>query len=86
MQIVVKAKPKAKKECVELLSKPTLNFEDTEPEPDIYKVSVKGPPVGGKANEAIIKALAKYFNVSNSKVILISGSSSKHKIFDILEL
>lgn len=84
MRIIVKAKPNAKKEHVELLSKLTLNFDNTIPEPDVYKVLVKEPPVGGRANEAITKALAKHFNISSSKVILISGDFSKQKIFDIL--
>lgn len=86
MRIIVKAKPKAKKEIVELLSKPTLNFEGIDPEPDVYKVLVKEPPIGGQANEAIIKALAKHFNKPSSKVILISGTISKQKIFDILDI
>lgn len=48
-----------------------------------YKVSVKEAPVGGQANEAIIKALAEYFDTAPSRVNLISGQTSKQKIFEI---
>jgi uncharacterized protein YggU (UPF0235/DUF167 family) len=41
------------------------------------------PPVHGRANAAISKALANYFKVSSSQVRLISGFSSKQKVFEI---
>lgn len=83
MRIVVKAKPSAREEKVELMTQPTLNLGTTKTEPDIYKVSVKEPPVDGKANEAIIKALAKHFKTTRSNIKLISGQTSRKKIFDI---
>lgn len=83
MKIFVKAKPKARVEKVELLSQEALNFDGKKGEPAIYKVSVKEPPVGGRANQAIIKALANYFDVSLSGVKLISGHSSRLKVFEI---
>lgn len=83
MKILVKAKPKAREEKVELVSQETLQFDNGKLEMAIYKVSVKEAPVGGKANEAIIKALANYFEVSVSRVNLITGHSSKQKIFEI---
>jgi uncharacterized protein YggU (UPF0235/DUF167 family) len=46
---------------------------------------VKEPPVGGKANDAVIKALAEYFEVSKSQVVLAKGGSSKNKIFEIIK-
>lgn len=49
-----------------------------------FKVSVKEPPIQGKANVAIAKALAEYFKVSNSQIKLVSGLSSKQKVFEIL--
>jgi hypothetical protein len=44
---------------------------------------VKEPPIRGKANRAIINVLADYFNVSVSQVVLLSGFSSREKIFNI---
>lgn len=84
MRIIVKAKSLAKKEKIERIGQPKFIFENEEAELDIYKVWVKEPPIGGQANEAITKAIAKHFNISSSKVILISGDFSKQKIFDIL--
>jgi len=46
-------------------------------------VAIKEPPIQGKANAAIIKALAAHFNIPPSAVQLISGFSSKQKIFNI---
>jgi uncharacterized protein YggU (UPF0235/DUF167 family) len=83
MKIIVKAKTKAKVDKVERLKQPTLNLEQ-EKEIPIYKVSVKEAPVAGKANEAIIRALAEYFEVAKGKIKLISGQTSKQKLFEIL--
>lgn len=71
MNIFVQAKPAAKKEEIE-------KIDDTH-----FKVSVKEPPVRGLANMAIRRALADYYSVSAGKVSLISGFSSKTKIFEI---
>ncbi|MEK9157866.1 MAG: DUF167 domain-containing protein [Patescibacteria group bacterium] len=83
MRIIVKAKPSAREEKVELMTQPTLSLGNPKPEPDIYKVSVKEPPVDGKANEAITKALAKYFNIPILNIRLVSGQTSRRKVFDI---
>ena len=50
---------------------------------DYYTVFIKELPVEGRANDAVIKALAEYFNVSRSQVTLVSGAVSKIKVFDI---
>ncbi len=71
MKIFVKAKPSAKEEKIEKIDE--INFI----------VSVKEPPKDGKANKAIIKAIAAYFNIAPSCVNLISGFSSKQKVFEI---
>lgn len=71
MKIFVKAKPNAKEEKVKKISETH------------FVVSVKEPPVQGRANEAIVKALAGYFGVASSRVKLISGFSSGQKIFEI---
>ncbi|MFA6338850.1 MAG: DUF167 domain-containing protein [Candidatus Paceibacterota bacterium] len=85
MKIIVKAKTNSKEEKVERISQPSLGFEDTKSELVVYKVKVKEPPVDGKANTAIIKALAKYFDIAPSRVSLVSGQSSKQKVFEIVE-
>jgi len=71
MKIFVKAKPKAKIEKVE-------KVDDVH-----FVVAVKEPPVKGKANRAIASRLAEHFGVPVSGVTLISGFSSKSKVFEV---
>lgn len=46
-------------------------------------VHLKSPPVDGKANQELIKILAKKFNVPKSYVSIKSGVSSRHKLIEI---
>lgn len=71
MKIFVKVKPKAKKEKVDMLSK--TNF----------KVQVKESPEKGRANEAVLRALADYFGTAKSNIRIISGSTSKLKVIEL---
>lgn len=82
MKIVVKAKSNAKKQEVIRISQDSLPFSLGEEIPT-YKVSVKELPMQGKANEAIIRALAQYFSIAPSLLELVSGASSKTKVFNI---
>ncbi len=45
----------------------------------VLKVRIAAPPVDGAANEALIKLLAKHFNVSKSSISIVSGDSSRNK-------
>lgn len=72
MKIFVKAKPGAKKESVEKISENT------------FLVSVKERPEKGRANYAILKAVAAYFKIPVSRIIIVSGASSRNKIIKIL--
>lgn len=47
------------------------------------KVRITAPPIDGKANQHLIKFLAKQFKVSKSQVELISGESARGKRFKI---
>jgi hypothetical protein len=71
MRIFVKSKPGAREEKVEKVDEKN------------YVVAVKEPPEKGKANQAIAKALAKYFKVSFVDIILVSGGTSRQKVFDV---
>lgn len=46
-------------------------------------VWVNEPPIDGRANAAIINALAKHFAVDRNNIILTSGEKSKNKVFEI---
>ena len=48
-----------------------------------FEICVKEPPIKGRANVAIIEALAKHFKVPLSKVRLVSGFSSRQKVLEI---
>lgn len=48
-----------------------------------YSVWVRAKPADGKANEAVIKALAEHFGIAKSRIVLLKGQTSKQKIFEI---
>lgn len=49
-----------------------------------FVVYVRELAVEGKANEAVVKILAKHFGVPKSKVRLVVGHKSKIKHFEII--
>lgn len=71
MKIFARVKPKAKEDKV-------IKLSDTN-----FKVWVKAAPEKGKANRAVIKTLAGYFNINQSDIEIISGSTSKLKIIEV---
>ena len=46
-------------------------------------VFTKSPAVEGKANESAVRLLANYYGVSKSRVRLVRGHTSKHKVFEV---
>lgn len=73
MRIEVSAKPRSMHDRIEKLS-------DTH-----YKVMVKEPPIGGRANRAIVKLLAEYFSVAEYQVKIVSGMTSREKVVEIMK-
>ncbi|RDB35029.1 MAG: DUF167 domain-containing protein [Spirobacillus cienkowskii] len=47
------------------------------------RVYVTAPPEDGKANDAVIKLIAKSFGVSKSSVSIIKGQTSREKVLEI---
>lgn len=72
MKIFVQAKPNARKEKIE-------KIDETH-----FTVAVREPPVNGLANAAIKKILAGHFKVAPSCARLVSGFSSRNKVFEII--
>jgi uncharacterized protein (TIGR00251 family) len=72
MKISVKVKPNAKQQNIEAIADGSL------------KISLKSPPIDGKANLELISLLAKYFKVSKSQVMIKSGQNNQSKIVEIL--
>jgi uncharacterized protein (TIGR00251 family) len=72
MKISVKVKANAKQQKIEAIADGSL------------KISLKSPPIDGKANLELISLLAKYFKVSKSQVMIKSGQNNQSKIVEIL--
>lgn len=47
------------------------------------KVRLTAPPVEGKANQLLIKQLAKWFGVPAARIEIVQGETAKHKIVRI---
>ena len=50
---------------------------------DSYKVWVSEPPVGGRANEAVLELLAETLALPRESVTLVSGGASRDKIVEL---
>ncbi len=72
MKIFVKAKPRARKEYIKKIDE------------SHFVVAVKEPAEKGKANATVIKAVADYFKVGQSRVRILSGKTSPRKVVEIL--
>lgn len=71
MKITVRVKPNAKETRVEKIDETHLI------------VSVTAPPQEGRANRAVILAIATYFDIAPSRVSIVSGLASRRKIIEI---
>jgi uncharacterized protein len=47
---------------------------------------LNAPALEGKANKAAVEFVSRYFGVSRSAVLMVSGEKSRHKIFQIVGL
>ena len=72
MKIFVKVKTKAKEEKIEKINK------------DRFIVWTKEIPQKGRANKAVLRLLADYFNIPISQLEITSGLGSKNKILSVL--
>ena len=50
---------------------------------DALKLKLQAQPIEGKANEALVRYLAKVLSVPRSTVVITHGLTSKHKLIDI---
>lgn len=71
MKIIVKTKPGAKEDKIEKVDEAN------------YVISVKEPPINGRANASLIKLLAEYFDISPSLIEIISGYMARVKVIEI---
>ena len=48
-----------------------------------FDISVKAPPVDGKANEQVIALIAEFLGTRKSSVTIIRGLTSKKKVVEV---
>lgn len=72
MRIHIKVKPNAYEEKIE-------KIDETH-----FVVAVKEPPQNGLANKGVCRAIARYFKVAQSTVVVKKGFTSKNKVIEIL--
>ena len=70
-KLLVKVKPNARENSIR-------QFED-----GTWIAEVKAPPKDGKANRALIKVIAKQFNVTKSQVSIKRGKSGRTKLIQL---
>jgi len=73
MRILVTVKPRAREKRVEKIDN------------GHFKVSVTAVPEGGRANDAVVDALAGYFSVAKSNIRIVLGKTAREKLIEITE-
>jgi uncharacterized protein (TIGR00251 family) len=63
---------------------PNAKSEEVVEQDTGYLVKVKGPPKDGKANKAVTEILAKHFMVPKDSVRIVSGSTGRNKVIEII--
>lgn len=71
MHIFIKAKPAAKEEFIRKIDEAH------------FVVAVKEPPRDGRANWAIERKVAEYFDLPPSRVNIVSGHRTRDKVLEI---
>lgn len=71
MRLTVKVKPNARKARVEQIDAST------------YRVAVTVPPEAGKANDAVIAALATHFRIAKSRITILRGTTGRTKLINV---
>lgn len=72
IKISIKVKPNSKQDLVEPAGE------------DRFVVRVKEKAVEGRANEAVVKLLAEYFDVPRNRIAVLRGMKSRDKVIEII--
>lgn len=73
--LAVRVTPRASKnEIVDILSDGTV------------KVHLTAPPIEGKANEALLKFLAKVLDVPIGKLEVVAGATGRDKLISVIDM
>jgi uncharacterized protein (TIGR00251 family) len=65
--------------------KPNSKTEEVSQEGGNFTIRVKEPAKEGKANQAVIKLLARHFGVCQSQVRILSGLTSRNKLIEVAQ-
>ena len=65
---------------------PRASRARVEEEPGLVRIWVTAPPEEGKANAAVLKALAKALGLAPSRLTLVRGAASRDKLFEIADI
>ena len=68
---------------IQVRVKPNSKAEEVGQEGEFFLVRVKEPAKEGRANRAVIRLVAQHFNVSQSRVRILSGFNSRNKIIEV---
>ena len=68
---------------LEIHAKPNSKKPGIEKKENLWIVRVKERAVDGKANQAIIEAVAKELSIAPSSIIMLRGFQSKFKLLEI---
>ena len=68
---------------IQVRVKPNSKTEEIGQEGKFFLVRVKEPAKEGRANRAVIRLVAQHFNVSQSRVRIVSGFNSRNKIIEV---
>jgi uncharacterized protein YggU (UPF0235/DUF167 family) len=88
MKIFVKAKPGAKQSYIKedpagLFDGNGKNGRPSAVPERRFVVAVTERAIQGRANDAIVRALAEYFHVPRAAVRIVAGTTAKEKIVEI---
>lgn len=70
---------------INIFCKPASKIDKAEWKDEVLHVKIKAKPVNGEANEALTKFLSEYFKIPASKITLLKGHTSKHKVVEITD-
>ncbi len=68
---------------IQVQVKPNSKSEEVSQEGDNFIVKVKEPPEKGRANQAVVRLLAKHFGVPQSQLKILSGFKSRSKVISV---
>jgi len=72
MRLHVRVTPRASRDAIE-------GFDES----GVLHIRVTAPPADGAANKAVIKLLASALGLAQRDVVLVSGVSSRLKVFEV---